>query len=113
MSHIFQVNDTVAHWSFPNEVGIVTAVYANGFLDADFGSGSVGCDSPKAFTLVCAATPIAPGLSWPYGEEDWPAPKPKVCDCGAVKAKTTHTHWCSAHESGGTPPYKRPERRMF
>ncbi len=37
------------------------------------------------------------------------------CECGGSSLKhPSHSHWCAAHESGGTPPFKfDPTKRLF
>jgi hypothetical protein len=96
MSSTFKKDDLVTHPAYPGEVGIVTdytparpGLYAT--VEADFSTVYGVRRKAHEFTLVGA----------------------NACDCGALKAKTTHQFWCTAHESGGTAPYVQPKERMF
>lgn len=94
----FKVGDRVCARGAAREGTITNAVALVGRLRVEWDDGYSGTYPEADLALI-------QGLS-----RDQVGTK---CQCGALKAKTTHATWCGAHASGGTPAFKMPERLSF
>jgi hypothetical protein len=49
----------------------------------------------EAHQYFCTLLPPRPVTAYPIAQVEAEEPA-KVCDCGAVKCKTTHADWCAS-----------------